>query len=208
MKKEFRFLTQELRAAGDGKPKISGYAAKYNAVTELQPGLREIIRPGAFGNTVANEDPCYCCFNHDQEKIISRTESGTLRLKEDERGLWFDSDIDLSVSYASDLYRNIKNGNVSECSFGFYVVRENYANQKDGSILRELLEVRCFDVSPVIQPQYSGGVTSVSARSMFPEGMPTSVEMRSKLIAAIPVTGVSDRDLALMRCKLELLKRK
>jgi HK97 family phage prohead protease len=139
-------------------------------------------------------------------KIISRVESGTLRLKEDGRGLWFDSDIDLSVSYASDLYNNIKNGNVSECSFGFYVVRENYANQKDGSILRELLEVRCFDVSPVIQPQYSGGVTNVSARSMFPEGMPASVEVRSKLAASD--VAVDDRTLAAMRARLELAKRK
>lgn len=61
----------------------------------------------------------------------------------------------------------------------------------------------------MVQPQYGNGVTSVSARSlaMFPEGMPAALEVRSKLAMAATLTAVSDRDLALMRAKLELAKR-
>lgn len=42
---------------------------------------------------------------------------------------------------------------------------------------------------------------------MFPEGMPAALEVRSKLAMAATLTAVSDRDLALMRAKLELAKR-
>lgn len=169
----------------------------------MQPGLKEVIRPGAFRKTVEREDPCYACFNHDPEKIISRVESGTLRLNEDSKGLHFDSDIDLSVSYASDLFHNIRNGNVTECSFGFYAVNEKFVRDGEDD-LRELLEVACFDVSPVVNAQYSG--TNVAARSLWPEGMPASVELRSKHSAS--VVEVDDRTVAAMRAHLELAKRK
>lgn len=205
-KKEFRFLTQELRAAGtDAKPRIEGYAARYNVKTTLYPGLNEIIRPGAFRNTVAKREPCYCCFQHDQERIISNVGAGTLRLREDELGLYFDSDIDLGVSYASDLYRNIKNGNVGECSFGFTTVQQRYVldDEDQDYELRELLEVSCFDVSPVLNPQYSS--TSVSARSLFPDGPPESVELRCKRVPS--GVDVDDRELAAMRARVELAKR-
>src|SRR5258708_11447308 len=210
MKREYRFLTQELRAAGtESQPRIEGYAARYNVKTTLQPGVNEVIRPGAFRNTVARQDACYCCFNHNEERIISRVSAGTLRLREDDLGLHFDSDIDLSVSYAADLYRNIRNGNVSECSFGFRMVKESYVDdvEEKDAVLRELLEVSCFDVSPVIEPAYGNGVTSVSARSLFPDGTPSSVELLGKRVA--PAVEIDEHnELAQMRARIEIAKRR
>src|SRR6266403_1059150 len=167
--KEFRFSTAELRAAGStAKPKISGYAARYGIKTQLQPGLSEIIMPGAFSATIARQDDCYCAFNHDAQQIIARVRAGTLRLNEDSEGLHFDADVDPEVSYANDLLRNIRSGTISECSFGFYADEDTFADDSDG-LLRQLRACTVFDVSPVVTPQYSG--TSVTARSrMFPDG--------------------------------------
>jgi len=213
-KKEFRFLTQELRAAGtEAKPKIQGYAARYNVKTQLQPGLREVIRPGAFRKTVSAKDDCYACFNHDEQQILGRVRAGTLRLKEDQQGLYFDCDIDLGVSYASDLYRNIQSQAISECSFGFYALNDDYITDPEdpNEVLRELKECRVFDVSPVVMPQYSN--TSVNARSlaMFPEGVPSELEQRFASARAAEVVAasveVSERDLALAKARLEFAKR-
>jgi HK97 family phage prohead protease len=208
-KKEFRFLTQELRAAGtDAKPRISGYAARFNIKTQLQPGLREVIRPGAFRNTVARQDDCYACFNHDPQLILARVRAGSLRLKEDDNGLWFDADIDPGVSYAQDLYRNIQNGTISECSFGFYAKDDNFVedDEDEGELLRELRECQVFDVSPVVEPQYQGTSVDARSRAMFPDGLPQSVELRGKSMSA-PTVDVSDRELAHMRARIEIAKR-
>jgi HK97 family phage prohead protease len=213
-KKEYRFLTQDLRATGtDAKPKIQGYAARYNVKTQLQPGLREVIRPGAFRKTVAAKDDCYACFNHDEQQILGRVRAGSLRLKEDSDGLYFDCDIDTGVSYASDLYRNIKSGAISECSFGFYALNDDYvADDEDSSeVLRELKECQVFDVSPVVMPQYSNTSVSARSRAMFPDGIPTDLERRFKSARAAEVVAasveVSERDLAHARARLEFAKR-
>ena len=207
--KEHRFLTQELRAAGtETKPKLQGYAARYNVKTQLQPGLREVIRPGAFRKTVAAKDDCYACFNHDEQQILGRVRAGSLRLKEDAKGLFFECDIDLGVSYASDLYRNIQNRSVSECSFGFYALQDDYVTDDEDKtqVLRELKECRVFDVSPVVMPQYSS--TSVSARSLlFPDGVPAALEQRFASAKASFVPDNSERDLALAKARLEFAKR-
>jgi uncharacterized protein len=213
-KKEFRFLTQEIRASGtDAKPKIQGYAARFNVKTQLQPGLREVIRPGAFRKTVAAKDDCYACFNHDEQQILGRVRAGSLRLKDDGDGLYFECDLDLGVSYASDLFRNIKNGSVSECSFGFYALQDDYvADDEDSSeVLRELKECQVFDVSPVVVPQYSNTSVSARSRAMFPEGIPTELERRFMSARAAEVVAssvqVSERDLAHARARLEFAKK-
>jgi HK97 family phage prohead protease len=208
--KEFRFSTAVLRAAGTPeKPKISGYAARYNVKTNLQPGLNEIILPGAFSATIARKDDCYCAFNHDAQQIIARVRAGTLRLNEDDEGLHFDADVDPEVSYANDLLRNIRSGAISECSFGFYCDDEDFADDSDG-LVRQLRAVTCFDVSPVVQAQYSGTSVSARSRAMFPEGMPSALEVRSKSAAAkvtSPVAVSDEERLRWAKSRLELSKK-
>jgi HK97 family phage prohead protease len=209
-KKEYRFLSTELRASGN-KRGIRGLAARYNAKTMLQPGLSEIIRPGAFTKTVQRKDSCIACFNHDEQQILGRTSAGTLRLADTADGLEFDCDLP-ATSYAEDLLANIRAGNISECSFGFFLddpEGDSFIQDGEG-FLRELLSLRVFDVSPVVAPQYSGGVTNVTARSrqMWPEGTPTSVELRSvapRVVAPVALE-VTEEQIAQMNARLTLAK--
>jgi HK97 family phage prohead protease len=176
-KREFRFLNSEVRAKSGTKPGISGYAARYGKATTLEPGLREIIKKGAFTQSVQRKDACIACFNHDPEKILGRVSAGTLRLRDDSDGLYFDCDTP-DTSYANDLLESIRRGDISECSFGFYLDPDGdeFSKDADGTILRQIKSCQVFDVSPVIYPQYSGGVTNVEARSraQFPDGLPFS----------------------------------
>ena len=176
-KKEVRFLGREMRAAGSkDKPKLAGYAAKFNSLSEDLGGFVEVIRPGAFTRTLSQGADVRCLFNHDENLILGRTKAGSLRLKEDNIGLHFEVDVPQS---RMDVYEAVQRGDVDQCSFGFSCVDENFTQNPAGqpATLRELLDVDLFDCSIVTYPAYAN--TSVSARSLWPTGKPEYLEKRN-----------------------------
>lgn len=147
----------EVRAAGEGR-KLQGYAALYNSETKI-PGLgREVIRPGAFTRALREGQDVRLLVNHEPSQILARTRNGTLRLREDERGLAFEADLP-DTQLARDVLELVRRGDLSQMSFAFRVKRDNWS--PDG--LRELLDVDLFDVSVVTYPAYEE--TTVTARS-------------------------------------------
>lgn len=210
--REVRCAAFELRAADSGSSKkITGMAAAFGKKTMLRPGINEVIARGAFSRSIANGDDVIACFNHDEQKIFARVSAGTLQLRESAAGLLFDATVDTGISYVSDLYRNIKAGNVAECSFAFYVDSEDGDTidadpSERGAMLRTLRSVRLLDVSPVVHPAYGGNVTNVSARNVID----STLEQRSAAVRAnlSSLMEVSERTVAAMQAHLELAKRK
>jgi hypothetical protein len=86
----------EKRQAGDNvdvPPRIVGHAAVFDQLSEkLGWGFREIIRPGAFTQTLKDKDDVRALVDHDPSKILGRTTAGTLDLREDKKGLAVDID--------------------------------------------------------------------------------------------------------------------
>ena len=81
----------EFRAASDdGAGTISGYAAVFDKLSVNLGGFREQIAPGAFDGRL--NDDVRALFNHDPNRILGRTASGTLTLKIDEVGLRYTVD--------------------------------------------------------------------------------------------------------------------
>src|ERR1700744_2870855 len=76
----------EVRAGGDRT--LSGYAAVYGDVADLGP-YKESIAPGAFRSSLGKDDIA-AMFDHDPGKILGRTRSRTLQLREDAKGLAFE----------------------------------------------------------------------------------------------------------------------
>ena len=81
----------ELRAEGDGKI-AKGYAALFNSRTQIGDYFYEIIAPGAFTETLRNAD-ILALIAHDTGRVIGRSKAGTLRLKEDSKGLFVEIDL-------------------------------------------------------------------------------------------------------------------
>jgi HK97 family phage prohead protease len=186
-KRELRAVfNAQLRAKKDAeKPTIEGYAAVYNVETEIYSyggySFRETIAPGAFTRTLKEKADVRCLFNHDEDRVLGRTKSGTLTLTEDKKGLFYTCELP-DTQEARDLHALISRGDIDECSFGFYVIEQEWKEKKDGDTVvetRTLLDLDLFDVSPVTFPAYPQ--TSVSARSkdLWPDGMPA--EIRSKI---------------------------
>lgn len=62
-----------------------------------------------------------------------------------------------------NLYRRVQRGDVDQCSFGFYIEKEDREVLADGTVRYTILKVRLLEVSVVTFPAYEE--TSVSART-------------------------------------------
>jgi HK97 family phage prohead protease len=156
-------MTVELRAADtDSESRtVSGYAAVFNQWTEIGTWFREMIQPGSFANAISRSD-IRALYNHNPDHLLARTTSGTLKVREDERGLFFEFDMPES---RQDLYDLIKRGDLSQCSFAFTVAKEEWRYNKDDDreerVITEFDQI--YDVGPVVYPAYQS--TSISARA-------------------------------------------
>lgn len=166
MKREQRTLTLDMKLETRGDqdtPKLVGYAARFDEVTKIAGIFNEVIRAGAFAQTITDEDDVRALHNHNEDFILGRTASGTLRLSEDDSGLRVEIDPP-DTQQARDLMTLIERGDVSQMSFGFQVIEERWSKgDEDEPELRELLGIRLFDVSTVVFPAYKA--TSIGVRS-------------------------------------------
>lgn len=154
--------TAELRAEPGERPKIVGYAAVFNQLSEDLGGFVEVIRPGAFKRALAEGADVRALWNHDPNHVLGRTTAGTLRLVEDDYGLRFEADPP-DTQWARDLLESIRRGDVTGTSFAFRAREDRWGTQ-DGQPLRELHDVDLFDVGPVTFPAYRTTTVAVRAR--------------------------------------------
>ena len=143
-------------------PVIAGYFAVFNNPTELWPGCIEQIAPGAFTSSLNGD--VRALIDHDTRLVIGRTVVGTLTLREDATGLYGEIKINEHDSDAMNLYARVQRGDVSQCSFGFDIVAEDYVVSPDGQTCTwTIREVKLYEVSVVTFPAYEA--TSVEARN-------------------------------------------
>ncbi|MFA5436703.1 MAG: HK97 family phage prohead protease [Candidatus Neomarinimicrobiota bacterium] len=146
------FPIEELRTITEDDVKhITGYAAVFNALSEDLGYFREKIDPGAFTETIINDD-IRALWNHNSDYVLGRNKSGTLTLSEDQRGLKIDI-TPPDAQWARDYVASIERGDINQMSFGFETLADRW-EMIDGNEVRTLMKVRLFDVSPVTFPAY------------------------------------------------------
>ena len=166
MKKERRFLPGddiEVRADGDA-PTIEGYAARFNKWADIGGMFRERIAPGAFVDTIADDD-IRALFNHDPNFVLGRTSNGSLRLNEDKKGLFMEN-TPPGTQAANDVIALIDRRDVTGQSFGFSVQEEKWATKEIDDVSvehRTITKAKLYDVGPVTYPAYE--ITTVATRS-------------------------------------------
>jgi HK97 family phage prohead protease len=127
----------------------------------------EVVRSTAFTKTVQeHRDSIVSCWNHNADFVLGRPSNGTMEMRSEPRGMTADVQLDgqdpMHVSFA----RRVERRDVTGSSFGFDPVRTPATRQADGSILRELVEVRLRDISPVAFPAYPD--STAEKRSLDP----------------------------------------
>lgn len=153
---ETGFQTRE----AEGGPIIEGYFAVFNSDYEIWPGAIEQVAPGAFTSALGGDIRALA--DHDTRIVLGRTTAGTLELREDDRGLYGIIKINPEDQEAMNLYHRVQRGDVTQCSFGFDIVAEDYEHRPDGSDLWTIRDVVLYEVSVVTFPAYAE--TSVQAR--------------------------------------------
>ena len=132
---------------------IEGYASNFGNKDEKQmtfiPDIMDwmpcsdIVVKGAFKKTIAERKGRIAfCKNHD----IDDAKGKIIELKEDDNGLF----CRIRVSDAeNELKIKIKEGIYSEFSIGFKTIKATYEKQKDNSYIRNVLEVKLYEISIV-----------------------------------------------------------
>jgi len=191
--RESRFLAAsvELRAAAEPEaaPKVRGYAAKFDSLSENLGGdkyqFREIIKPGAFDDVLG--DDVRALFNHESSAILARSKNGegSLRIGTDEVGLWYEFDAP-DTQVGRDLVTSLKRGDVDQSSFSFTVDNDGqeWREEKgdDGATLitRTINKVkRLFDVSPVTYPAYPDATVALRSLQEFQQAEAPPTENHS-----------------------------
>ena len=161
---EFRTIQTavECREAEGAEPKGFGHFAVFNQRTEIWPGFFEEVDPGAFDDVL--KDDVRVLIDHTSNLIIARTKAGTARLGKDETGATVEFDFP-KTTRGADLKEDMRNGNITEMSFGFSVKEDKWTDLGDGKQLRTILKLKhLYDVSPVTFAAYPQ--TDVALRSL------------------------------------------
>lgn len=125
----------------------------------------ERIMPGAFDDAMNRPDDVRGLFNHDANRVLGRTKSGTMRLWVSATGLEYEiepADTDTGEEVCTLLDR----GDVDGSSFAFMVDEERWTDVKDETgkwnTTREILKVTIYDVGPVTFPAYTSTAVGVA----------------------------------------------
>ena len=157
-RRTFTVRNIETREAEDGTMRMAGYAAVFNEASLPLPFI-ERIAPGAFSKTLQETPDVRLLANH-EGLPMARTKNGTMRLYEDETGLYFEAEL-ANTQEARDLYTLVSRGDVDQMSFAFRVIRQNWSKDRTERTLTEV-SLADGDVSIVTYPAYPA--TSVEAR--------------------------------------------
>lgn len=155
------FSEESLRAisSGEGKVPVSGYAARFNEISEDLGGYREIISPGAFDDVLA--DPATdvrALINHEGVPLArykGGREDNTLELSVDDEGLRYRFDLNLAQPEARSLASAMSRGDIDQSSFRFQAQGGSKFSEQPEGLVRDVFRVSSLrDVSVVTFPAY------------------------------------------------------
>ena len=162
----------QARSAEDGTMRLAGYAAVFNESSVPLP-FKESIAPGAFRKTLTETPDVRLLINH-EGLPLARSKNGTLKLNEDDRGLYFEAEL-ADTTEARDIYKLVERGDVDQMSFGFRVIRQKWSEDRSRRILTEV-SLADGDVSVVTYPAYP--TTTVEAREKLNKAIEAAKEGR------------------------------
>ena len=163
--RQFTVRNVELRESAGATPTLTldGYACVTETPYVIEDWLgdyTEVVRSGAFGKTLAEQDDVRLLLNH-QGLPLARTKSGTLRLVEDGTGLSVGADLEPRSGMVNDVRLAMERGDLDEMSFAFQVTRQEWSPD---FTQRDIQEVKLFDVSVVTYP--ANPATSAALRGL------------------------------------------
>jgi HK97 family phage prohead protease len=156
-------LVLEVRAEVTGD-RLTGHAAVFGQYANIG-GHLETIAPGAFDRALREGHDVRLTVGHDQNKVLARTRSGTLRLTGDRVGLRFDAELP-DTTLARDVRALVTRGDLSDMSFAFVPTADEWST-RDGHQVQTITDLDLHDVSLVGLPAYQGTDVRLRALTCF-----------------------------------------
>ncbi len=159
---EVRAMDFTVLANTENENSLSGLAVAYDSPSNTMFDIakrqkyKEVILHGAID--FENQD-VRCLFSHDNRYVLGRTKNNTLKLETRDDGLYFAVDIP-NTTWASDLSKSVKRGDIDKMSFGFYPLESRWLDdsatmQKYGMAVKEISKLHLVEISIVSSPAYS-----------------------------------------------------
>lgn len=203
---EARSFPLEVRIMDEeNTPKITGYAAIFNQLSNDLGGFREKIKKGFFSSVLEND--VRALFNHDENMVLGRTKNNTLVLEEDNKGLKIEI-VPPDTSYAKDLMNLIKRGDVDQMSFQWITEKDEWDSSDLNNVVRTLIKAQSlYDISPVTFPAYPQTKVAVrSAKEVYINYLEELLEDNSDNDKGKEDTKWHER-ICIARMKLDLLEK-
>ena len=187
----------ELRETSNGRT-FAGYAAVFESDSEPLPFI-ERIAPGAFKRSLQSRNNVKMFVNHNDDQVLATTRSGTLRLREDSRGLFAEADLP-NTTYGNDLAELLRTRVVDSMSFGFSVPSGGDAWSDDGST-RTLNEIRLHEVSVVTGwPAYPATTAMIRKIEKLSERTKTDADALADALSTLEAgESLDDEQAAMLR---------
>lgn len=115
-------------------------------------GFFEEIRPSAVDRSLSEKHDIRALWSHNAALPLGRSGPRTLKVRKDARGLYGEI---ATPSWADQYLESVERGDVSGASFGFSVIEDVWHfKREEETILREVLDMVVWEVSPVAFPAY------------------------------------------------------
>jgi hypothetical protein len=152
----------EIRMSGEGEERTAeGYAVLWDNEANINDMWVESLTATAFDTSLATRD-VIALHSHDFARIVGRKSSGTLTLRSDAKGLYFENQLP-DTSDGRDLGKQIDRGDIAGMSFGFRAVKQEWDNGVDPP-KRTITEAELYEITYTAVPAYDD--TEVGMRSL------------------------------------------
>ncbi|MCW0484663.1 HK97 family phage prohead protease [Gaoshiqia sediminis] len=166
---------------------MDGYASVFNQRSKLmlEKGkvFFEIIKPGAFDEVLQKEDlNVKAVVDHNPEKLLGRTKSGTLLLSVDDKGLKY-SILMGNTQLHKDTLEMVERGDLYESSFIFSIKPgdSTFTRDENGNLLHIVNKISgLYDVTLATDGAYAN--TDVSIRKAISDYELEEAKEKLKLI--------------------------
>lgn len=166
----------------EGDMVVSGYVNMTDTLSHelgFTDKFVEKIAPGAFTRAINraadNGEDIDFLAEHDDTLVLASTKNGTLTLSEDDKGLYMEARI-INTSSGRDYYEMIKSGIITNMSFGFYAVDDDWRSVRSDLYERTVKELELFEVSAVRRPAYAASSISNRGLNLSDDTVPENVK--------------------------------
>lgn len=133
---------------------IYGYAIVYNSASADLGGYVEVIARDAFTEDLATGKKIVALYEHESQNVLGDTESGTLKLTPDDKGIAFELELP-DTDFGQYIYDQVKAGTLDGMSFAFRASIVQWDLQKS---VKTVIKGTMTEITVTSSPAYEATV--------------------------------------------------